>query len=229
MAAADRPSFVEDRKDYWNRVYRRQEFWPSKKRNWLEAYESMLVSPAFILDMGCGTGISTEFFVSRGHSVIAVDISDVALEHLREKLPRVETRALDFTLGLPWQEGTFHAVIADLCLHYFDADTTKGVVQEIFRVLKYDGILLARVNSVKDTNFGYGKGELVEPDYFLIDGHYKRFFDRDSIKEIFGPFDLVVATEDRIDTGHGEKQLFEIVARKGDTRGTDRAGDTDRE
>jgi hypothetical protein len=49
-------------------------------------------------------------------------------------------------------------MIADLSLHYFSWDETKKIVNEIKRVLKEDGFLLVRVNSVNDTNYGAGKG-----------------------------------------------------------------------
>ena len=109
----------ENRKDYWNRAYTRGKGWSNSTQNWLEAHKEILAPPSHILDMGCGAGLTTEYLISCGHTVIATDISDVALTRLRSRVPEVETKILNFTLGLPWQNETFDHVIANLCLHYF--------------------------------------------------------------------------------------------------------------
>lgn len=208
--------FTENRKDYWDRIYTGNKDRNDRGDYWLEAHRDILFSPSHILDMGCGTGVSTEYLASHGHTVVATDISGVALARLRARVPGVETKVLDFSLGLPWKDETFDDVVADLCLHYFDIDTTMRLVKDILRVLKNGGYLLARVNSVRDTAHGFGKGALVQPNYFVSDGHYKRFFDRKSIEEIFRPFELVRVVEGCIETAHGRKHLYEVIGKKGD-------------
>ena len=211
---ASNKSNRENRKDYWNRVYENQNEWDAEAHNWLEAYGDILVPPAYILDMGCGTGAITEHLKSRGHTVMAADISETALTRLRSRVGNVETRILDFTSGLPWENETFDHVVADLCLHYFDLDTTKRLIEDILRILKSGGFLFARVNSTRDIIHGSGRGTLVEPNYYIHEGHYKRFFDRDSIKEVFSPFALQRAVEGSIKTNIGIKYLYEIVGLK---------------
>jgi SAM-dependent methyltransferase len=216
MAAIKDHFFDENRQHYWNRAYTEDQDWNDLAQNWLEKHGDILASPSHILDMGCGIGVTAEYLISRGHTVIATDISDVALRRLQSRVPGVATQTLDFTLGLPWQNETFDHVVANLCLHYFDIDTTKRVAEDIGRVLKRGGILLARVNSIKDTTHGYGKGTLLQPNYYLSDGHYKRFFDRESIEEVFQLFELQKVTEGYIDTNRGQKHLYEIIAKRPD-------------
>jgi SAM-dependent methyltransferase len=216
MSASNERDFSENRKEYWNHAYAMQKERKEQTRDWLASYADTLGAQSHILDMGCGTGLSTRHLISRGHSVVATDISDVALTRLRSNVPDVETKVLDFTLGLPWEEETFDHVIADLCLHYFDLDTTMRVVGDIARVLKRNGFLLARVNSIKDTAYGFGKGRLVQSNFFVSDGHYKRFFDRESINQVFQPFELRTVAEKSIETKRGAKHLYEIVGRRRD-------------
>ena len=214
MGTSKERDFDENRADYWNRAFRQWSGKIDQGQIWLEAHGDILIPPSHILDMGCGAGFTTEYLISRGHTVVATDISETALTKLRSRVPMAETSALDFTLGLPWKTEAFDHVVADLCLHYFDIDTTKRVVKEIVRVLKNGGYLLARVNSVRDTAHGSGDGTLVQPNYFLRDGHYKRFFDYESINDFFNPFELVRINEGCTKSYRGEKHLYEIIARK---------------
>lgn len=214
MSASNKRSFVEDRKAFWNQAYTTYKKRKDQSPVWLEAYGDTLSAPSRILDMGCGLGTTTEYLNSKGHSVIATDISDAALARLRSRIPGVETKCLDFSNGLPWRNESFNHVVADLCLHYFDIDTTKAIGEDIFRVLKPGGFLFARVNSIKDTVHGYGQGTEVQANFFVSDGHFKRFFDPESIKEIFKLFDLVNIAAGSIDTSRGRKHLYEIAGKK---------------
>lgn len=53
----------------------------------------------------------------------------------------------------------YSLIIAVLSLHYFNNETTIHIMKEIKRILKDGGVLLARVASVNDFNFGTGQGE----------------------------------------------------------------------
>ena len=57
----------------------------------------------------------------------------------------------DMSDGLPFNDNSKNIIIADLSLHYFDSSKTKYIFNEIHRVLKKNGYLIARVNSSNDT------------------------------------------------------------------------------
>lgn len=59
----------------------------------------------------------------------------------------------------PIADKKYSLIIADLSLHYFNNETTIHIMKEIKRILKDGGVLLARVASVNDFNFGAGQGE----------------------------------------------------------------------
>ena len=92
----------------------------------------------------------------------------------------------------------------------------KRIRYLLARVLKRRGYLLARVNSVKDTLHGYGMGNEVEPNFYEIGGHYKRFFDREMIAEIFRSFYLQKVSETGTTASLGIKHLYEIVGKRED-------------
>ncbi len=204
----------EDRKAYWNRVFVHLEPMEIERDPWLDRYAQLLSPGSQVLELGCGTGRTTAYLRRAGHAVVAADISDVALRMLSSRLPGVETRELDMTQGLPWNAGHFEAVVADLCLHYFDAKTTRYVLGEIARVLRPDGVFLARVNSTEDTAHGARRGTVVEPGLYCLDGHYKRFFDRESAAAFFGVFADPHIVPGTTQTGRGTKRLYEIAAHR---------------
>ncbi|HVX13803.1 MAG TPA: class I SAM-dependent methyltransferase [Pirellulales bacterium] len=74
-----------------------------------------------VLEIGCGTGLFTEFFVAAGASVCAVDISPDLLELARQR--GIDPKGVKFycgefeSLDLP---GPFDAVVGSSVLHHLD-------------------------------------------------------------------------------------------------------------
>ncbi len=68
-------------------------------------------------------------------------------------------------------------------------------MNEIKRILKTDGILLARVASVNDFNFGAGVGEEREKNFYFEGDYTKRFFDLEDVNRYFGIIGSVEAEE----------------------------------
>jgi SAM-dependent methyltransferase len=205
---------TEDRRAYWNSVFANHQAITHEREHWLYCYADVLSPGSRVLDLGCGTGGAAEYLMRAGHTVVAADISTVALRKLSTRLPEVPTRELDMTQGLPWPAARFDAVVADLCLHYFDEATTRYVVDEILRVLRPRGAFLGRVNSTEDTAHGAGAGTPVEPGFYCLDGHYKRFYDRSSVEAFFGGFRDIRVLAGTARTGRGTKRLYEIVGRR---------------
>ena len=89
---------------------------------------------------------------------------------------------------MPFCDGAFGAVIASLCLHYFDWATTVAAVAEIRRCLAPSGLLLCRLNSVRDHLHGAGEGEEIEPGFYRQRARYaasKRFFGSADLDRLF--------------------------------------------
>lgn len=135
--------------------------------------------------MGCGTGNDSLYLTSHNKKVIACDYSSVALEDVKKFVPNAMTLQIDFAKGLPFNDNSFDIIVADLSLHYFDSNTTIKIMKEVKRVLTAHGILLARVNSINDINYGAGLGEKIEDNYYYVDGYNKRFFTLEDAQRFF--------------------------------------------
>jgi len=101
-----------------------------------------------ILDAGCGTGVFTLHFLSRGSKVIGLDISLPMLLGSRKKLQGFSFEmVLADMLSLPFQEGSFEKVLSITALEFIE--DAKEAVGELFRVTKKGGsIVVATLNSL---------------------------------------------------------------------------------
>ena len=208
----------EDRKHWWDSLYSRrtQEDAPNTAApaEWILAELTALSGVRNILDLGCGFGHAAERLHSAGYTVLATDISPVALRQLRHRAPGIGTLELDHARPLPFGSHSFDAVVADLSLHYFNAAVTEAIVAEIARVLRPQGVLIARANSINDTNYGAGLGREVEPGFFERDGHYKRFFDEPSLRRFLSGWHDVRIRHVSLDRIGPVKHVLQVFARR---------------
>lgn len=164
---------------------------------WLDEYKEILESNKDneILDLGCGIGADTLYLIERGYNVLSCDFSNEALKSIQDNIPNSKTLYLDMMKKFPIKDNTYSLIIADLSLHYFDNETTIHIMREIKRILNNNGILLSRVASVNDFNFGAGVGEELERNYYFEGDYTKRFFDFEDINKYFGIIGSVQAEE----------------------------------
>lgn len=199
----------------------------SKKRNglpvyddWLDNYNEVLDSNknSEILDLGCGIGADTLYLIEKGYNVLSCDFSTEALNNIKNSIPKSKTMYLDMIDNFPFKDESFSLIIADLSLHYFDNETTIHIMKEIRRILKKNGILLSRVASVNDFNFGAGIGEKLENNFYFEGDYTKRFFDQEDINKYFGIIGTLESFETSMIRNEEEyskpKVLYQIKAKK---------------
>lgn len=89
-----------------------------------------------VLDLGCGTGVSTEELGLSGAFVVGVDISLGMLAVGRRARPEVHFVAAD-ALALPFADGTFDAVTTSFTLR--NVANAPAALRELARVTKSGG------------------------------------------------------------------------------------------
>ena len=188
---------------------------------WLDEYKEILESNKDneILDLGCGIGADTLYLIERGYNVLSCDFSNEALKSIQDNIPNSKTLYLDMMKKFPIKDNTYSLIIADLSLHYFDNETTIHIMREIKRILNNNGILLSRVASVNDFNFGAGVGEELERNYYFEGDYTKRFFDFEDINKYFGIIGSVEAEKTQMTRNEDEylkpKILYKVKVDKG--------------
>ena len=192
---------LEKAKEEWNAKYQNCDRSQLERSDWLELFQRAIENcQTPIIELGCGKGKDTLYLVEKGKKVIPCDYSSTAIENIQRNFPEVErTECFDMTRGLPFDTDFTDLIVCGLSLHYFTEKTTFEILEEIKRVLKPGGILLFRVNSMNDVNYGAGEGREVEPHLFETSvGSYKRFFDREDIERFFAGWEEIYVREEPI-------------------------------
>ena len=208
---------MDTAKSYWNALHSHYEREQIQCDDWLDQFMGSIdkcESP--IIDLGCGCGNNTKYLAERGKQVIACDYAPNAIANIRKNFPEVvDAKCIDMTEGLPFPDGCTELVIADLSLHYFTEAVTRFVLEEIQRILKPEGMLLVRVNSVNDVNHGAGQGIEEELHFYRTpDGRTKRFFDESDLLRIFGGWDISYCKESELHRYALPKQLWTMLLQK---------------
>jgi SAM-dependent methyltransferase len=209
---------MKDVQERWDGIFLRPGRRSEGDDRWLERWQADVLETSRdvpILELGSGGGLDARFLTEQGFAVLATDFSEEALELTRQQAPKAGLKRLDFTLGLPFPDGSFRVIVASLSLHYFPWRQTLEIIGDVRRCLKPGGHLLARFNSTKDAYYAGVEKEEVEENFYVVGGMPKRLFDRRSIEALFATgWELVSATE-RVTRKYGhEKTVWEIAARR---------------
>ena len=202
---------IEKANERWNEIHKDYERGKIKYDDWLELFERAIENcNTPIIDLGCGCGNDTLYLVEKEKKVIPCDYSSNAIKNIQKNFPEVErTECFDMTMGLPFEENFTDLIISDLSLHYFTEEKTFEILDEIKRVLRPKGLLIFRVNSVKDFNHGAGEGKEIETHlYKTRDGRYKRFFDQNDLDKFFKEWKKIYIHEETMGRYGKEKVLW---------------------
>jgi len=157
-------------------------------KDWLDPWLPLIAVhtlDAPVLELGCGEGRDTAALLAAGHAVIALDRDPRALAEARTRSPGASYFQQDLLAPLPLAPESVGVVLASLCLHYFAWPETMQLVRRIRDVLRPEGLLITRVNSINDHNHGASGHPMLAENLYIVDGKTKRFFDRDSLDAVF--------------------------------------------
>ncbi|TWH46283.1 bifunctional 2-polyprenyl-6-hydroxyphenol methylase/3-demethylubiquinol 3-O-methyltransferase UbiG [Sporomusa sp. KB1] len=128
-----------------------------------------------ILDLGCGFGESSNWYVSQGaERVIGIDISEKMISRAKQlyQHDKIEYRCLPIE-DISFHKDQFDLVLSSLAFHYI-ADF-KNVLQEIYHCLKNNGLLIFSqehpIVTAKKASNGWAKGENGEKLYWKLDNY----------------------------------------------------------
>lgn len=74
--------------------------------------------PCFLLDIGCGSGLSGEVLTEHGHTWVGFDISSAMLNVALEREVDGDLMLLDAGMGVPFRAGTFDACVSISALQW---------------------------------------------------------------------------------------------------------------
>lgn len=126
-------------------------------QNIYDKFESYLQPGARVLDLGCGSGRDSKYYLSKGYDVVSIDgaieICHLAEQYIGKSVHNVTFDNLDYS-------NEFDAIWASASLLHVDRKQLLSVLGNVFRALKTDGIVYA--------SWKYGNEEKkVEGRYYL--------------------------------------------------------------
>ncbi|PIR47658.1 hypothetical protein COV06_02480 [Candidatus Uhrbacteria bacterium CG10_big_fil_rev_8_21_14_0_10_50_16] len=146
-----------DTADYWSKKHTAfgQVSEPLPLNLFVEQCLGFIDSQGRLLNLGAGQGEDSIFFAQHGFTVVTTDISQVAIDLSRERamLAAEETIAhlvVDVRNVLPFEDEVFEIVFSNLGLHYFSEKETRGIFNEIHRVLASKGKFCFTMNNRHD-------------------------------------------------------------------------------
>jgi SAM-dependent methyltransferase len=127
---------------------------------WITRFGPSVVDGGTVLDVACGTGRHTRWFLERGYDVVAIDRDFTGVEDLRDD-PHLELVTADLETGAPFPLAarTFAAVVVTNYLW-------RPMLADLVGVVAPGGWLLYETFAVGNERFG----RPTNPDYLLRPG-----------------------------------------------------------
>lgn len=191
---------------------------PAHSDLWLQRWLPLMTagsSAPRVLEAGCGAGRDTAYLMQHGiRALTAFDIDEKSVEACALAAPGATVLQHDLRNRLPFSDNSFDIVLASLCLHYFPWNATVSMTQEIHRCLAPDGLLLCRVNSTRDVNYGASGHCEIDRHFYEVEGRQKRFFNESDVRALFGTgWEYLSLEEITIDRYDLPKVVWETVLR----------------
>lgn len=201
---------------YWDRIHLK---YNSGYDEWLNKYMHLLKKDNLIIELGCGRAYCSNYLFNNGfRNIVACDFSEEVLKIVNKENLFLKTLLFDMGNGLPFENDSIDVIIADLSLHYFDLSTTTFVFDEIYRVLKDDGYLIARVNATNDKLHIPDNAEEIEKNFFYDGNIYKRFFDKQDFETLLKNFEIHNLEQKNMNRYEKPKILWEFCVKKEKSR-----------
>ncbi len=146
-----------------------------------------------VLEIGCAGGSNTEWLVSQGAKVTAIDVSQNMVDITRKRVgPKAEVIQADVSKPLSFiEDESIDVVFASLVLHY--VEDWLPVFQEFRRVLKQEGeIVISTHHPHADWKWhnrpDYFKKELLEDTWNIRGASYTLKYYHRTLAEMFDVF-----------------------------------------
>ena len=172
---------------------------------WVDEYKNYINGNiGNCLDLGCGIGQFSKKLMQYGYEVTSADISDIALEKVKEFNKNIVK--VDMRKKLPFEDETFDLVFANLSIHYFSEEDTRNLMLEVRRILKRNGLFIGSVNGLEGYEAIKDTAQEIEKHYWCNKNKYIRLFDFEDLKDFLNVFEIkLIEKRSTVRFGHTKK------------------------
>ena len=159
---------TDDRRSYWNERYaERGTLWGADANQFVVRYLSDL-PPGRVLDLASGQGRNAVWLAARGHSVTAVDISDVAAQQAGEVAAEAGVE-VDFVTAdlLSWEPDPAAFDLVLLSYLQVPAELRRAVHDKAIRAVAPSGVVFVIAHHLD--NLDQGVGGPPDPDVLFTE------------------------------------------------------------
>jgi len=208
-------------KDYWKKTHEiySKKSWVNNTTIFAQFAVGYFPKQGKFLDLGAGQGQDSRYFAKLGYDVTSTDISDSALEISKDKASKegleMKLMEVDISNRLPFEDNSFDIIYSHLALHYFSDEKTKEIFQDVYRVLKPNGILACLFNTIEDPETSDPNYKLIEGDYYRSpEGLLKRYFSVEYLEQITKNLFVPVVLDKKGETHKDEiKSLIRFIGK----------------
>jgi len=215
---------IKDQINYWDGYYRGD----SSKlmhSSFAEYCLPLIKKKSTLLELGCGNGRDSFYFAKNNLSVVATDISKIALKNNLKRLPKELKNRLkfvnaDFTnLKIHRFNESFSSVYSRFTFHAILKEKVEIVLKLCYKILCNDGLIFIETRSINDPLFNSGIGEKIANNTFIYEkGHLRQFIEKKDLvyKLTNVGFKIVEVTESNnlSVVGTDNPVLIRIIAKK---------------
>lgn len=175
-----------------------------------------------LLELGCGQGRDTWYFVEQGFDVTALDYSEAGICQMQERAgdsgAKVVLQMHDVSKPLPFPDSSFDAIYSHMLFTMeFTEEQLSLMMRECFRVLKPNGLNIYSVRNDHDPHYGKfiprGKDMWENPLGFVV-----HFFSKEKIRRLAVGYEIIRVREFEDHSPPFVKKLYEVVLKKPEGR-----------
>ncbi|MCM1415709.1 MAG: class I SAM-dependent methyltransferase [bacterium] len=171
--------------EYWDNYYKENRENMEASLFAQDIFEKYLVEKnGGLLEIGCGNGRDSKFFISKGFDVTAIDASKIAIEKLQHEFAEMNNTSFvcgDFVSEIEKFKERFDFCYSRFSLHAINEEQEKILLKNVFEAIRQGGYFFIETRSVHDEL--YGMGEKVGEDAYFYNMHYRRFIRKEKLKK----------------------------------------------
>ena len=209
----------------WDIIHKKTQSDSQTASNYAEEKEALYPRAALVVELGAGTGADALYFLRRGHSVVALDISEFALKQLKDYAnkenfsKKLVVRQVDFGLhDMPIKDDSVDIVYSRISLNYFDADHTTKIFKNVYRILKKGGKAYLTFKSPEDNDemqYLKSTATVYEPNVYIDNGMLRSRFTQEQLQNMLSAaaistFEVKKYQEDLSSRGDGHKSILYV-------------------
>ena len=179
--------------DYWDWRFLREGYIWSEKPSKSAKYANRLFNKYDITDLlilGIGYGRNSLPFLESGYSVSGIEISEVAIDLLKNSELSDKIRVFKGSLiDMPFEDVKYDAIFSFNVLHLFNRKDRQTIMDKCKDQLNPNGLIFFTVMSELEP--GYGEGIKIEENTFEKTGKPVHYFTDEDLKQHFNKFKII--------------------------------------